>query len=88
MLFIELNLNIFYLFGMLFLAFLAGFLLRRKQVVSLKTKIEQLESERRINHAEILDLQKEKAILDEKINQSQVHLISIAGTKNEIEHIG
>lgn len=87
MLFIELTLDIIYLLGMLLFAFFAGFFLRRNQLGFLKTKIEQLESERLINHAEILDLQKEKAILDEKINQSQVPVISIAGTKQlNIEH--
>jgi hypothetical protein len=87
MLFIELNINMIYLSGMLLLAFLTGFFLRRNQLVSLKTKIEQLESERLTNHAEILDLQKEKAIREEKINQSQVPLISMVGTKKEMEQL-
>jgi hypothetical protein len=67
---IELNLNIFYIIGMVVLAFLAGFFLRRYQKALIKKKFEQLENEIRINYADILELQKEKAALEIKIRQS------------------
>ena len=66
MLVIVLHLNIIYIAGLMLAAFLVGYLLRSAQLRKHRRKIQELEQEMLSNHAEILELEKEKAILMRK----------------------
>lgn len=63
---IVLHLNIIYIAGLVLAAFLVGYLLRSAQLKKHQRKIQELEQEMLSNHAEILELEKEKAMLMRK----------------------
>jgi hypothetical protein len=72
-----------YLFGsLLLLAFLTGIIIRRTQSKKLQKKVYELENEMLSNHADILDLQKEKAILEQKLKELHIPVIPIT-TKDD-----
>lgn len=50
---------------------------------SLRKKILELESEMLSNHADILDLQKEKAQLEQQIKQSKIPVIPMRSSKED-----
>ena len=85
MLAIEITLNIFSLPGIFIIAFLAGFLLRGARLTMLKKKVNNLEKEMLDNHAEILELQKERAALLNQMKESKIPVIAINGSKEENE---
>ena len=70
MLVILIPVNIFLLAAMLAGAFFIGFIFRRIQLSKLNRKIDELEKEMLANHAEILQLQKEKVTLEQQLKES------------------
>ena len=77
MLVIELTLNVFVLTGIVIGSFLIGFLIKRSQIQSLKRKIVELENEMLNNHADILELQKNKALLEQNLQASKIPVIPL-----------
>jgi hypothetical protein len=75
MLAIELTLPILFLAGILLVSFATGYLLRSKQLKSYKRKVLDLEKEMLNNHAEILELQKERAIMLQQMKESKIPVI-------------
>lgn len=75
MLAIELTLPILLIAGLLLCAFTAGFLLRSSQIKSCKRKVLGLEKEMLNNHAEILELQKERAMMLKQLKESKIPVI-------------
>lgn len=63
MLIIVLKLNILLLAALCIFAFVVGFLIRNKQLREHRHKILELEKEMLSNHAQILELEREKGIL-------------------------
>lgn len=70
MLFIPLTIDVIWLCGIIVASFITGFLFRSGQLTKSKRKIAGLEKEMVISHAEILDLQKDKLVLQEKLKGS------------------
>lgn len=77
MLAIELKLNVFVLAGLVFFAFLTGFIIRRSQIKSYKKKVLELEKEMLSNHADILELQKQKTQLEHNLQASKIPVIPL-----------
>lgn len=69
MLAIYLNVNILYLAAIAILAFIFGYLLRSAQLKKQQKKIYELEQEMLNNHAQILDLEREYAILMKRLER-------------------
>jgi len=82
MLAIEITISVLPLSGLMLTAFATGFLLRSKQLISSGKKIIELEREMLSNHADILELQKEKAILIRQMRESKIPVIPM-NTANE-----
>jgi hypothetical protein len=80
---IELTLNVFVLTGIVFGSFVIGFLIRANQIRSLKRKIVELEKEMLNNHADILELQRSKALLEQNLQASKIPVIPLNPTKEE-----
>lgn len=70
MLLIKLNLDVSMLIGIIAIAFVTGFLLRGARLKKLQGRVSELEKEMMTSHAEILELQKERMILEEKLKGS------------------
>jgi hypothetical protein len=70
MLLIKFTIDLSVLVGITGIAFISGFLLRSKQLKKHKKRVGELESEMMANHAEILELQKERLQLQEKLQGS------------------
>ena len=85
MLAIEITLNLFIVLGLIGFAFVAGFVLRGQKLSALKEKIAELETEMLNNHANILQLQREKALLENQLQQSQIPVIPITAAKDDKE---
>lgn len=84
MLAIELTVNAFVLFGIILISVLTGFMIRRAQIKSLKEKIFELEKEMLSNHADILDLQRSKALLELHLQASKkIPVIPLNPSKEE-----
>jgi hypothetical protein len=83
MLALVIPVNIFLLGGILLGAFLIGFFLRTAQMKSLKKKVWELENEMLRNHAEILEIQKEKSFLEQKLKDMHIPVISMNPSKDE-----
>lgn len=83
MLAIELTLNVFLLSGIIIASFLLGFMIRRKQLGSYKKKIIELEKEMLSNYADILELQKNKALLEQNLQSSKIPVIPLNPAKEE-----
>ena len=83
MLAIELTLNVFILSGIIVISFLIGFMIRREQIRSLKGKIFELEKEMLSNHADILELQRTKALLELNLQASKIPVIPLNLSKEE-----
>ncbi len=82
---IQISLNILPVMGLLALAFITGFYLRSKQLKSSRKKIIGLEKEMLRNHADILELQKEKAILIKQMKESKIPVIPMKSSKDDDE---
>ena len=83
MLLISLSLNVSMLVGLVLVAFLTGFLLRGAQLKKQKGKVTDLEKEMMASHAEILELQKEKQMLEEKLKGSSIPVIPITAKEEK-----
>lgn len=77
MLAIVIPVNAFLFGGLILLSFLAGFMLRGSQLKSLKKKVLELENEMLSNHADILELQKEKVGLEQRLKEFHIPVIPI-----------
>ena len=83
MLAIEITLSVLRLVGLILLSFAAGFILRSEQLKSYGRKVLELEKEMLSNHADILDLQKEKANLVKSIRESKIPVIPMNSSKGD-----
>lgn len=83
MLAMELTIGIFYLFAIVVAAFLVGFVFRSAQLRSCKKKVLELEKEMLNNHADILELQREKANILRQMTESKIPVIPINKTKED-----
>lgn len=79
MLAIIIPVNAFLFGGLILLSFLTGFMVRVGQLKSLKKKVLELENEMLSNHADILDLQKEKVALEQRLKEFHIPVIPITG---------
>ena len=80
---IELTLNVFLLTGIIFGAVLIGFLVRTTQIRSLRRKVVELEKEMLSNHADILELQRNKALLEQNLQASKIPVIPMNPAKDD-----
>jgi hypothetical protein len=85
MLAIEITFTLFPLLGMLLVAFAVGFMFRSAQIKSYRRKVLDLEKEMLSNHAEILELQKERASLLRQMKESRIPVISMSQAKEEAD---
>ena len=84
MLFIPLTMDAFWLCGIVVVAFVTGFSFRGKQIAKSKRRIVELEREMISNHAEILELQREKLILEVKLKgSSNIPVIPISSKEDK-----
>lgn len=58
------------LIGIITIAFATGFLLRGTRLKKLQRRVSELEKEMMASHAEILELQKDRMLLEEKLKGS------------------
>jgi hypothetical protein len=70
MLLIKLSLDVSLLVGIITIAFAAGFLMRGSRLRKLKGRVSELETEMMASHAEILELQRDRLMLEEKLKDS------------------
>lgn len=82
MLAIVIPVNVYLFGGLILLSFLTGFILRVGQLKSLKKKVLELENEMLSNHAEILDLQKEKVTLEQRLKEFHIPVIPITSKED------
>ena len=83
MLAIVININAFLLAGIILISIVVGFIFRSAQLGSLRKKVADLEKEMLSNHADILDLQKEKALLEHTLEESKIPVIPLNTLKDE-----
>lgn len=67
MLLIKLSIDVTMLVGALVVAFAVGFLFRSAQLKKQKKRVSELEKEMMACHAEILELQQEKQVLEKQL---------------------
>jgi hypothetical protein len=78
--------NIPMLVGVPLAAFVTGFLFRSAQLKKLRGKIADLEKEMVASHAEILELQKDKLVLEEKLKRSSnIPVIPITAKEEKLQ---
>jgi hypothetical protein len=70
MLLITFSIDVSMVVGGIAVAFVFGFLLRGTQLKKLKGKVSDLEREMMASHAEILELQKDRLVLEEQLKGS------------------
>jgi hypothetical protein len=80
---IEVTLNIVILGGLMLCAFVVGYLLRSRQLKKAYKKVIELEKEMLSNHADILQLQKEKVTLMKQMNESKIPVIPMKSSKED-----
>ena len=83
MLALVVNVNLFLAAGIAIVTALIGFGLRSNQIASLKKKISELENEMLANHAEILQLQKEKIDILKSVTEQSIPVIPINTAKDD-----
>jgi hypothetical protein len=84
MLLIKLSIEASMLAGIVVIAFTTGFLLRSSQLKKQKRKVSELEKEMVISHAEILELQRDKVLLEEKLKgNSSIPVIPITAKEEK-----
>lgn len=84
MLLIKLSIEVSMLAGIIAIAFATGFLLRRSQLGKLKFKVNDLEKEMIASHAEILELQRDRLLLEEKLKgNSNIPVIPITAKEEK-----
>jgi hypothetical protein len=83
MLFIELTLDAL-LFGVVILVAVGvGYLLRKGKSATWQKKIADLEKEMLMSHAEILELQREKKLLEQRLDESRIPVIALTSNKED-----
>ena len=86
MLLIKLTLDLSVVVGISVVTFLIGFVFRSSQLKKYKKRVGELESEMMANHAEILELQKERLQLEEKLKDtSNIPVIPIKVKEEKIQ---
>jgi len=80
---IKITLDVFVLSGIVLGFFALGFMIRKKQIKGLKKKIFELEKEMLNNHADILELQRSKALLEQNLQASKIPVIPLNPAKDE-----
>ncbi|THU37314.1 hypothetical protein FAM09_20425 [Niastella caeni] len=84
MLLIKLSIDVSLLVGIIAIAFASGFLLRSSQLKKQKKRVNELEKEMMTSHAEILELQRDKLMLEEKLKgSSNIPVISITAKEEK-----
>ena len=84
MLLIKLSIEVSMLAGIIAIAFTTGFLLRHSQLKKLKFKVNDLETEMMASHAEILELQRDRLLLEEKLKgNSNIPVIPITAKEEK-----
>jgi hypothetical protein len=84
MLLIKLSIEISMLAGIIAIAFATGFLLRGSQLKKQKNKVSELEKEMVLSHAEILELQRDRLLLEEKLKgTSSIPVIPITAKEEK-----
>jgi hypothetical protein len=78
MLAIEVTIHVLPLIAIVLMAGAAGFFFRSSQLKSSRKKVFELEKEMLSNHAEILELQREKAELTKHLRQPNIPVITRA----------
>ena len=67
--------NVYMLAGSLVGAVVIGFIFRSKQIKKLRRRVGELEKDLLSNHSDILELQKEKTILEQKLKDNSSSLV-------------
>lgn len=80
---ITIPVNLFLLGGALVVSFLVGFMIRSSELAKTKKKVTSLETEMVSNHAEILNLQKEKADMEKKFKSNTSPVIPMTSQKDD-----
>lgn len=83
MLDIMFSISLIWLIALVVASAAIGFYVRSLSISSFKRKVGELENEMLRNHADILDLQKQKSELEVKLNSSEIPVISLKSTKDE-----
>ena len=84
MLLIKLSIEVSMLAGVIAIAFATGFILRHSQLKKLKYKVNDLEKEMIASHAEILELQRDRLLLEEKLKgNSNIPVIPITAKEEK-----
>lgn len=84
MLLIKLSIDVSMLVGAILAAFIAGFVLRSSQLKKQKNRVSELEKEMMASHAEILELQQEKQVLEKQLKgASNIPVIPITSKEEK-----
>jgi hypothetical protein len=84
MLLIKLSLDVSVLVGIVVVAFASGLLLRSAQLKKQKSRVNELEREMMDNYAQILELQKEKLVLENQLKgESTIPVIPITAKEEK-----
>lgn len=83
MMLITIPVNLFLLGGALALTFFLGLIVRSRELAKTRKKVGSLETEMVANHAEILNLQKEKVELEKKLKSLSIPVIPLSSQKEE-----
>jgi hypothetical protein len=84
MLLIKLSVEVSMFIGIIIGAFVVGLALRGAQIKKLKRKVTDLEKEMMASHAEILELHRDKLVLEEKLKgSSSIPVIPITAKEDK-----
>lgn len=85
MLLFQVSLDVLVILGLAMLPVIIaiGFLRRGYMISELKARLSEADKELLISYAEILDLQREKTLLEQKIQQSSIPVIPITSAKDD-----
>jgi len=83
---LKLSIDVTMLVGAIMVAFATGFLLRGSQLRKHKNRVSELESEMMASHAEILELQQERLLLEKQLKgASNIPVIPITAKEEKIQ---